>query len=75
MHEFVLNLHYSEDALGVYKEMKGNGMDMTADLYNKLLAMCADVGYTDRAAEIFYEMKSSGTCQPDSWTFSSMITM
>ncbi|KAG5011515.1 hypothetical protein JHK86_023776 [Glycine max] len=65
----------SEEALGVYKEMKGNGMDITADLYNKLLAMCADVGYTDRASEIFYEMKSSGTCQPDSWTFSSMITM
>ncbi|KAG4948872.1 hypothetical protein JHK86_042111 [Glycine max] len=65
----------SEDALGVYKEMKGNGMDMTADLYNKLLAMCADVGYTDRAVEIFYEMKSSGTCQPDSWTFSSLITI
>ncbi|TKY72263.1 Pentatricopeptide repeat-containing protein [Spatholobus suberectus] len=65
----------SEDALGVYKEMKGNGMDMTADLYNKLLAMCADVGYINKAIEIFNEMKSSGTCQPDSWTFSSLITI
>ncbi|KAK7412737.1 hypothetical protein VNO78_04325 [Psophocarpus tetragonolobus] len=65
----------SEDALHIYKEMKGNGMDMTADLYNKLLAMCADLGYIDKAVKIFYDMRSSGTCQPDSWTFSSLITM
>ncbi|XP_027338550.1 pentatricopeptide repeat-containing protein At4g16390, chloroplastic-like [Abrus precatorius] len=65
----------SEDALHVYKEMKGNGVDMTADLYNKLLAMCADVGCIDEAVEIFEDMKSSGTCRPDSWTFSTLITI
>jgi pentatricopeptide repeat protein len=37
--------------------------------------MCADVGYTDQAVEIFEEMKSSVTWKPDSWTFSSMITI
>ncbi|XP_027338476.1 pentatricopeptide repeat-containing protein At4g16390, chloroplastic-like [Abrus precatorius] len=66
---------FSEDALGVYKEIKGNGMDMSADLYNMLLAMCADVGCIDEAVEIFEDMKSSGKCQPDSWTFSSLITL
>ncbi|KAG4990202.1 hypothetical protein JHK87_023659 [Glycine soja] len=66
---------YREDALSVYKEMKGNGMDMTVDLYNRLLDMCADVGCIEEAVEIFEDMKSSGTCQPDSLTFSSLITV
>lgn len=66
---------YSEDALMVYKEMKEKGIGMNTLLYNTLLAMCADVGYTDKALEIFEDMKSSGTCRPDSWTFSSLITI
>lgn len=66
---------YSEDALSVYKEMKEKGMDMNMVLYNSLLSMCADVGYADEAVEIFEDMKSSGTCKPDSWTFSSLITI
>ncbi|MCI72335.1 pentatricopeptide repeat-containing protein, partial [Trifolium medium] len=53
--------------------MKGKGMEVGIDLYNVLLAMCADVGSNDEALEIFEDMKSSGTCQPDSWTFSALI--
>ncbi|CAJ1962688.1 unnamed protein product [Sphenostylis stenocarpa] len=64
-----------EDALGLYKEMQENGVDVTADLYNKLLSMCADLGYIDKAVDIFYDMKCSGSSQPDSWTFSFLITM
>ncbi|KAJ1400355.1 Tetratricopeptide-like helical domain superfamily [Sesbania bispinosa] len=66
---------YSEDALIIYKEMKEKGMGMNTQLYNTLLAMCADVGYTDEAFEIFEDMKNSATCHPDSWTFSSLITI
>ncbi|KAF7840522.1 pentatricopeptide repeat-containing protein [Senna tora] len=66
---------YNEDALSVYKEMKAKGMEMNMVLYNTILSMCADVGYADEAVEIFEEMKSSGTCKPDSWTFSSLITI
>ncbi|XP_054777422.1 pentatricopeptide repeat-containing protein At4g16390, chloroplastic [Prosopis cineraria] len=66
---------YSEDALNVYKEMKEKGMELNMVLYNTLLAMCADVGCTEEAVEIFEDMKSSGTCKPDSWTFSSLITI
>jgi pentatricopeptide repeat protein len=66
---------YCEDALIVYREMKEQGMDMNTHLYNTLLAMCADVGYTDLAFEIFEDMKSSDACSPDSWTFSSLITI
>ncbi|KAM1235982.1 hypothetical protein ACFX2J_005378 [Malus domestica] len=55
--------------------MKEKGLKLNVILYNTLLAMCADVGYTDEAVEIFEEMKSSETLKPDSWTFSSMITM
>lgn len=66
---------YAEDALNVYKEMKENGMELNVILYNTLLAMCADVGYTDQAIEIFNDLKEAGTCKPDSWTFSSMITI
>lgn len=66
---------YAEDALIVYKEMKEKGLELSVVLYNTLLAMCADVGYTEEAAAIFEDMKSSGNCMPDSWTFSSLITI
>ncbi|KAL2524125.1 Pentatricopeptide repeat-containing protein [Abeliophyllum distichum] len=66
---------YGEDALNVYREMKEKGMELSVVLYNTLLSMCADVGYTDQAVDIFEDMKSSGTCMPDSWTFSSLITI
>ncbi|KAK9267125.1 hypothetical protein L1049_009544 [Liquidambar formosana] len=66
---------YADDALNVYKEMKEKGMELNVILYNTLLAMCADVGCIDEALEIFEDMKSSGTCKPDSWTFSSLITI
>ncbi|KAL6197734.1 hypothetical protein ACLB2K_033339 [Fragaria x ananassa] len=66
---------YGDDALNVYKEMKEKGMELNVILYNTLLSMCADIGYTDQAIEIFKDMKSSETLKPDSWTFSSMITI
>ncbi|OWM83306.1 pentatricopeptide repeat-containing protein At4g16390, chloroplastic [Punica granatum] len=68
---------YSEDALAIYQEMKEKGMELNTILYNTLLSMCADVGFVDEAVEIFKEMKSSSliTCKPDSWTFSSLITV
>ncbi|KAI5414458.1 variant 2 [Lathyrus oleraceus] len=66
---------YCDDALIVYKEMKEKGMDLNTQLYNTLLAMCADIGFTDQAFEIFEDMKSCDTCSPDSWTFSSLITI
>ena len=66
---------YGEDALSVYKEMKEKGAELTIVLYNTLLAMCADLGYVDEAVEIVEDMKNSGTCKPDSWSFSSLITI
>ncbi|XP_025629774.1 pentatricopeptide repeat-containing protein At4g16390, chloroplastic [Arachis hypogaea] len=66
---------FCEDALIVYKEMRESGLEMNTLLYNTLLAMCADVGYIDEAFEVYEDMKSSGTCNPDSWTFSSLITI
>ena len=66
---------YGEDALSVYKEMKEKGVELTIVLYNTLLAMCADLGYVDEAVEIVEDMKNSGTCKPDSWSFSSLITI
>lgn len=66
---------YGDDTLSVYKEMKEKGMELNVTLYNTLLAMCADVGFADEAAVIFEDMKNSGTCKPDSWTFSSLITI
>ena len=66
---------YGEDAIIVYREIKERGLELSVVLYNTLLAMCADVGCTEEAAEIFEDMKSSGNCMPDSWTFSSMITI
>ncbi|XP_078430067.1 pentatricopeptide (PPR) repeat-containing protein [Wolffia australiana] len=61
---------YPDDALKVYREMKDKNLEMTVVLCNTLLAMCADLGLVEEALEIFKEMKS-----PDSWTFSSMITI
>lgn len=66
---------YGEDAISVYREMKENGMELNVVLYNTLLAMCADVGFTEAAADIFEDMKMSQNCKPDSWTFSSLITI
>jgi pentatricopeptide repeat protein len=53
--------------------MKEKGMDIGRDLYHMLLDLCADVGYADEAVEIFQDMKSSGTCHPDSVTYASLI--
>lgn len=66
---------YPEDALGVYREMKEKGMSMNVVLYNTLLAMCADIGYVDEAVRLFEEMEGSDGCKPDSWSFSSLITI
>ncbi|CAF2150822.1 hypothetical protein BRARA_A01912 [Brassica rapa] len=66
---------YGDDALVIYRQMKGKGMELTVILYNTLLSMCADIGYVDEAFEIFQDMKSSGSCDPDSWTFSSLVTV
>ncbi|MQM18510.1 hypothetical protein Taro_051503 [Colocasia esculenta] len=67
---------YPEDALRIYREMKEKVMELTVVLYNTLLAMCADLGLADEAVEIFEEMKKSPEgCKPDSWTFSSLITI
>ncbi|KAL8228221.1 hypothetical protein R6Q57_015805 [Mikania cordata] len=66
---------YGDDALNVYKEMRAKGMSLNNVLYNTLLSMCADVGFVDEAVEMFDDMKTSTGCKPDSWTYSSMITI
>ncbi|RDX76360.1 Pentatricopeptide repeat-containing protein, chloroplastic, partial [Mucuna pruriens] len=66
---------FSRDALSVYKEMKEKGKDMDIILYNMLFDMCANVGCVNQAVKIFEDMKRSGTCQPDSFTYSSLINM
>ncbi|KAM1465912.1 hypothetical protein ACFXTO_045360 [Malus domestica] len=47
--------------------MKEKELELNVILYNTLLAMCADVGYTEEAVEIFEEMKSYETLNPDTW--------
>ncbi|KAL5700007.1 Pentatricopeptide repeat-containing protein [Ranunculus cassubicifolius] len=66
---------YGEDALTVYREMKEKNVELNVILYNSILAMCADVGYVDESIKIYDDMKRSQTSNPDSWTFSSLITM
>ncbi|KAL4585350.1 hypothetical protein LXL04_009969 [Taraxacum kok-saghyz] len=66
---------YGDDALNVYKEMKSKGLELNNVLYNTLLSMCADIGFVDEALEIFQDIKNSTNCQPDSWNFSSLITI
>ncbi|XP_039137161.1 LOW QUALITY PROTEIN: pentatricopeptide repeat-containing protein At4g16390, chloroplastic [Dioscorea cayenensis subsp. rotundata] len=67
---------YAEDALSVYKEVKEKGLELNVILYNMLLSMCADLGYVDDAVEIFEEMKGmTEGCRPDSWSYSSLITV
>nr|XP_027089024.1 pentatricopeptide repeat-containing protein At4g16390, chloroplastic-like [Coffea arabica] len=75
-----------DGCLNVYEEMKALGvrpnlvvynslLDLSVVLYNTLLSMSADVGFIDEAVEIFEAMKGSESCKPDSWTYSSMITI
>lgn len=66
---------YGEDALDVYREMKHKGLELSVVLYNTLLSMSAAVGLIDEAVEIFEAMKGSESCKPDSWTYSSVITI
>ncbi|XP_027089024.2 pentatricopeptide repeat-containing protein At4g16390, chloroplastic-like [Coffea arabica] len=75
-----------DGCLNVYEEMKALGvrpnlvvynslLDLSVVLYNTLLSISADVGFIDEAVEIFEAMKGSESCKPDSWTYSSMITI
>ncbi|KAI3990422.1 hypothetical protein MKX01_021357 [Papaver californicum] len=66
---------YVEDALSIYKEVKGKGLELNVVLYNTILSMCADIGYTNEAITISEDMKRSETLQPDSWTYSSLISI
>ncbi|KAI3745441.1 hypothetical protein L1987_58553 [Smallanthus sonchifolius] len=66
---------YGDDAMNVYKETRAKGMNLNNVLYNTLLSMCADVGFVDEAVEIFEDMKTCTDYKPDSWTYSSMITI
>ncbi|KAL5217036.1 hypothetical protein ABZP36_017720 [Zizania latifolia] len=68
---------YGEDAMAVYMMMKDEVMDIDVVLYNMLLSMCADIGYVDEAEKIFRDMKASmhARSKPDSWSYSSMVTL
>ncbi|KAF5772774.1 putative tetratricopeptide-like helical domain superfamily [Helianthus annuus] len=66
---------YGDDAMIVYKEMTAKGMNLNNVLYNTLLSMCADIGFVDEAVELLDDMKSCTDCKPDSWTYSSMLTI
>ena len=55
--------------------MKEKRINVDVFLYNLLFEMCADVGCMDEAVEIFKDMKSSWTCQPDNFTYSCLINM
>lgn len=66
---------YGDDAMNVYKEMRAKGMNLNNVLYNTLLSMCADIGFVDEAVELLEDMKTSNDCKPDTWTYSSMITI
>ncbi|KAJ0734134.1 putative succinate-semialdehyde dehydrogenase (NAD(+)) [Helianthus annuus] len=59
----------------VYEEMRAKGMNLNNVLYNTLLSMCADIGFVDEADELLDDMKSCTDCKPDSWKYSSMITI
>ncbi|KAG0490737.1 hypothetical protein HPP92_007600 [Vanilla planifolia] len=66
---------YAADALAAYREMREKGMELDVLLYNMLLSMCADIGYVDKAVELFKTMKATEDgCQPDCWSYSSLIT-
>ncbi|KVH98954.1 pentatricopeptide repeat-containing protein At4g16390, chloroplastic-like [Cynara cardunculus var. scolymus] len=64
-----------DEAMNVYNEMLAKGMELNTLLYNTLLRMCVDIGFVDEAASIFEEMKRSRYGQPNSRTFSSLITI
>ncbi|CAL4921495.1 unnamed protein product [Urochloa decumbens] len=68
---------YGEDAMAMYRLMKDEAMDIDVVHYNMLLSMCADIGYVDEAEEIFRDMKASmdSRSRPDSWSYSSMVTL
>ncbi|KAI3718595.1 hypothetical protein L6452_19473 [Arctium lappa] len=64
-----------DEAMNVYKEMMAKGMELNTLLYNTLLRMCVEIGFVDEATAIFEDMKRSMDGQPNSRTFSSLITI
>ncbi|KAM0049843.1 putative tetratricopeptide-like helical domain superfamily, pentacotripeptide-repeat region of PRORP [Helianthus debilis subsp. tardiflorus] len=64
-----------DDAMNVYEEMKEKGMVLNNALYNILLSTCANIGFVDEAITIFEDMKTSKDCQPDTRSFSLLITI
>ncbi|KAJ1428650.1 Tetratricopeptide-like helical domain superfamily [Sesbania bispinosa] len=63
-----------EDAVNLYKVMKKKCISMDAVHYSMLFDT-ADVGYEDEVAEMFQDMKSSRTCQPDGVAYASVVSM
>ncbi|CAL5197868.1 unnamed protein product [Lathyrus oleraceus] len=64
---------WSKDALELWQQMKENGWPMDFILYNTLMNMCADVGLVEEAETLFRDMKQSGQCKPDSWSYTAML--
>lgn len=66
---------WAKDALQLWEEMKEKKWPMDFILYNTLLNMCADIGLEEEAERLFDDMKESGKCRPDSFSYTAMLNI
>ncbi|XP_013696674.2 pentatricopeptide repeat-containing protein At5g46580, chloroplastic [Brassica napus] len=66
---------WAKDALQLWEEMKAKKWPMDFILYNTLLNMCADIGLEEEAERLFADMKESGGCKPDSFSYTAMLNI
>lgn len=66
---------WGKDALELWGRMRANSWPADFILYNTLLSMCADLGLEEEAEKLFKDMKKSGGCRPDSWSYTAMINI
>ncbi|KAG2261855.1 hypothetical protein Bca52824_068934 [Brassica carinata] len=66
---------WAKDALQLWEEMKAKKWPMDFILYNTLLNMCADIGLEEEAERLFDDMKESGGCKPDSFSYTAMLNI
>ncbi|XP_057850628.2 pentatricopeptide repeat-containing protein At5g46580, chloroplastic [Cryptomeria japonica] len=66
---------WAVDTLKVWNKMKEKGWSKGLSVNNTLLSMFADLGCVKEAVTLFKEMRQSDDCKPDSWSYTSMITL
>lgn len=63
------------EAFKLYEQMKKEEWVVDTVVYNSLLSLCAQMGSVDKGEEVYKELLKSKVCQPDDWTWRTLVDM